>query len=323
MNIVCRFSGIVLIITMLLIGTSTYPWGFYGHKMITRNAIYILPQDILAFYKTNITDIVEASIQPDIRRYVYEDEAPRHYIDLELFGSYEDSILYINWNQAVEIFSEDSLNAKGILPWAIILTYFDLVDAFKNKDPQKIVSYSADLSHYISDAHVPLHTTYNYNGQFTGQVGIHRLWESLIPERHAEKYTFWVGRAEYLENVYSEVRRMIMESHQNVNSVLELESTLTKAMDPDKKYSFQRRGNQEVRLYSQEFVDHYNRLLDRMVEKRMQDAVKMTASFWYTSWVEAGQPDLSGLELFDIKPTKRISGQSDSTTIRDRSDLHH
>jgi hypothetical protein len=47
------------------------------------------------------------------------------------------------------------------------------------------------LGHYIGDAHVPLHTTSNYNGQKTNQHGIHGLWESRIPEQlFDERVTF-------------------------------------------------------------------------------------------------------------------------------------
>ena len=34
---------------------------------------------------------------------------------------------------------------------------------------EKILKYSAELGHYIGDAHVPLHTTENYNGQLTNR----------------------------------------------------------------------------------------------------------------------------------------------------------
>ena len=32
-----------------------------------------------------------------------------------------------------------------------------------------------------------------------------------------------------------------------------------------------------------------------MVERRMRDAVFAVGSFWYTAWVNAGQPDLNHL----------------------------
>jgi hypothetical protein len=53
-----------------------------------------------------------------------------------------------------------------------------LTRAFKEHDRERILRYSADLGHYIGDAHVPLHCTRNYNGQLSGQHGIHGFWES-------------------------------------------------------------------------------------------------------------------------------------------------
>jgi hypothetical protein len=39
----------------------------------------------------------------------------------------------------------------------------------------------------------------------------------------------------------------------------------------------------------------YNKKLQGMVERRMRASVYATASFWYTAWVNAGQPDLKQL----------------------------
>ena len=36
-------------------------------------------------------------------------------------------------------------------------------------------------------------------------------------------------------------------------------------------------------------------MLDGMIERRMRQAVFAVASFWFTAWVNAGQPDLKNL----------------------------
>jgi hypothetical protein len=36
-------------------------------------------------------------------------------------------------------------------------------------------------------------------------------------------------------------------------------------------------------------------MLQGMVERRMQQSIYAVASFWYTAWVNAGQPDLKTL----------------------------
>src|SRR5690242_16771149 len=137
---------------------------------------------MVPFYKKNIRYIEESAVNPDRRRYIAPDEAPRHFIDLDNYGDSAIFKLPRYWNQAVEKFGEDSLNAHGILPWNIQRVYLQLKDAFFIRNPDRILKLSADLGHYIADAHVPLHTTRNYNGQLTNQIGIHAFWESRLPE---------------------------------------------------------------------------------------------------------------------------------------------
>ncbi|MEJ7674588.1 MAG: hypothetical protein WKF59_18295 [Chitinophagaceae bacterium] len=50
-----------------------------------------------------------------------------------------------------------------------------------------------------------------------------------------------------------------------------------------------------IRQYSSAFTIAYNKKLDGMVERRMRLAIYSIASFWYTAWVNAGQPDLTDL----------------------------
>ena len=54
---------------------------------------------------------------------------------------------------------------------------------------------------------MPLHTTENYNGQMTGQRGIHGFWESRLPELKSKDYDYFVGRAEYVENILDDMSK--------------------------------------------------------------------------------------------------------------------
>ena len=128
---------------------------------------------MIGFYKKNIQYLEEASVNPDRRRYAVEDEAAKHYIDLDDYGDSAAFKLPRYWNDAIKKYSEDSLQARGIVPWHINRMYYQLKDAFLLKDPQRILRVSAELGHYVADANVPLHTTRNYDGQLTGQNGIH------------------------------------------------------------------------------------------------------------------------------------------------------
>lgn len=269
-------------------------WGFYAHRQVNRLAVFILPPGMIGFYKANIEYLTDAAVNPDRRRFSVVDEAPRHYIDIDHYGDSALQKMPRFWKEAVEKYSEDTLKAYGIVPWHVNTMYYRLRDAFMLGDPARILSVSADLGHYIGDAHVPLHTTENYNGQLTGQHGIHALWESRLPELFSGQYDFFVGKAEYLKNPQLAIWKAVEGSSAHLDSVLSLEKKLTVKFG-EKKYSFETKGRQTVKVYSVEFSTAYHNALSGMVEQRMRAAIKMVGDFWYTAWVDAGQPDLNAL----------------------------
>ena len=200
------------------------------------------------------------------------------------------------WNDAVEKFTEDTLQAYGIVPWHIKVMKYKLQRAFEQKNVDLILKYSSDIGHYIGDAHVPLHTTENYNGQLTNQKGIHGLWESRLVEINSENYNYFIGKASYIENIDKFIWNAVKGSHYAVDSVFKIELQVTADLPTDLKYSFEKRGNSTVSVYSYEFSQEYHRRMNGMVERRLRAAIGAVGSIWYTAWVDAGQPDLSELQ---------------------------
>jgi hypothetical protein len=291
----------IFYLTGALLVSTGFIWGFFAHQRVNKLAVFTLPPEMIGFYKKNIAYITEAAVNPDRRRFAVADEAPRHYLDLDHYG---DSALYKMprfWNDAVQRYGEDTLKAYGILPWHIYRMYFQLKDAFLVKDPKEILRLSAELGHYLADAHVPLHTTENYNGQLTDQYGIHAFWESRLPELFSDQYDFFVGKAHYLSNVQLEAWKVIESSHLAVDSVLLFEKQLALKFG-DKKYSFETKGKQTQKVYSREYSKAYHEMLSGMVEKQMRACIVSIGSLWYTAWVDAGQPDLK--KLINYRPSE-------------------
>ncbi|MES2730809.1 MAG: zinc dependent phospholipase C family protein [Bacteroidota bacterium] len=275
-------------------------WGFFAHKRINRLAVFTLPAEMLPFYKYHIAYLTENAVNPDRRRYAVEGEAPRHYIDADMYG---DSALYKlprYWKDAVAKYTEDTLMAYGIVPWHIQLMKFELTEAFRQMDAGRILRLSADLGHYIGDANVPLHTTSNYNGQFTGQQGIHGFWESRLPELFSNDYDFFVGQASYLDSPQRIAWQAVINANAALDSVLRFDRELTEQFSEDKKYGFEERNGLTVRVYSREFSQAYSQMLSGQVERQMRASIQMVGNFWYTCWVDAGQPDLSRLIAFQF-----------------------
>lgn len=294
------------LILLLLLPLQSYAWGFFAHQRINRLAVFALPPEMVGFYKKHIRYVTENAINPDRRRYAVEGEAARHYIDLDVYG---DSALYKLprfWQQAVEQYSEDTLQAYGIVPWHISLMKYQLTQAFKERDLDRILRLSTELGHYVADACVPLHTTENYNGQLTGQRGIHAFWETRLPELFSANYDFFVGQAVYIEQPQYKAWDLVIRAHTALDSVLLFEKQLTQEFNEEKKYSFEVRNNLTTRVYSRAFSEAYHRRLSGQVERQMRLAVHSIASFWYTAWVDAGQPDLRTLGMLSPAEEQRL-----------------
>jgi hypothetical protein len=293
-------SALVLLLPVNVVEPAD-AWGFYGHKRINRLACFTLPPDMFPFFKRHIDFISDESVGPDRRRYAVTGEAPRHYIDIDHYskgGGDPFEIMPRKWNDAVAKFSEDTLQAYGIVPWHIEVMFKRLVNAMQRGNVDLILKNATDLGHYVGDAHVPLHTTENYNGQLTNQHGIHAFWESRIPEISAENYDHLVGRALYIDSPLDAAWEAVYDSHMLLDSVFGIERRLSIQFPEDRKYAYEQRGNSRTltRSYSREFTLAYEEAMKGMVERRMNASILSLGNIWYSAWVVAGQPDLERFE---------------------------
>ncbi len=274
-------------------------WGFFGHRLLNRLAVYTLPPEMLPFFKANIDYLTNNATRPDSRRTVVPTEAPRHFLDVDAYGdsaltrhglprAYADAVALVG--------GEDSLLRHGIVPWQVATMKKQLTAAFQAGDTDRILYLAADLGHYVADACVPLHTTRNYNGQLTGQRGIHALWESRLPELQAADYDLLTGSAPYLEQPVEAAWAAVARAHAAVDSVFRMEKAVSAELSEDRKYSYEQRGNLTIRVYSREFSQAYHRRLNGQVERQLRYAARLIGAFWYTAWVDAGQPDLTGID---------------------------
>ena len=293
-NILNKKSYQILIILIVTLHTRGYsselikPWGFFAHKKINSMAIFTLPIEMIPFYKRHQKEIEDLSVLPDQRRYIMDNEASRHYIDLDRYKI--DDIRYTSWDVISKNMLQDSLVKHGIVPWHIPILYQQLKYAFARRDTIKIIKLSAEMGHYIGDLHVPLHTTSNYDGQKTGQTGLHAFWESRIPELLNEALEEWVGPATFVSNVTKSAWDWVMESHTQVKILIDKEAKLNATFKQSKKYTFEKKGNVLQKNYSVEYSRKYHQVLDHQIEDRFQSAYKHVGDIWYSAWIEAGQP---------------------------------
>lgn len=349
---------VLIAVTLVSMSLAIGPdWGFYGHRLINRIAVYSLPTEIFGFYKSNQKFLIKHSVDPDMRRYSSPIEDVRHYIDLDHWIAYDSDLLrqplpdviltfsvielidaegqsiwsynglttpqsYNNWlidnyqiirdsvgrhiNNIIEdpslvlhindhqLIIKDQFTDSGIVPYHLQYYQKLLTDAFRNEDVERILRLSAEIGHYISDAHVPLHVNSNYNGQKTGQKGIHAFWETRIPELFAEEYfDLFTNPAVYIDDKETYFWNIVLDSYELSDKVLDIEKELQSTFPKDQQFCFEQRGTQTIKTQCPEYAEHFDRQMNGMVERRMRSAISAISSSWYTAWKDAGMPKMT------------------------------
>ncbi len=357
-------SGLVLCTALSAneISNSDEPyWGFYGHRLINRLAVFTLPPPLNKLFKANVNYIEQQSVAPDKRRYASPIEGIRHYMDMDKYPDLLESEGFPNqidlilrhssitaFNEAgdsirtflpeeIDSFYQKASNAlrfdiakhlyklyeyghfrllpeymdlhswprgtvglqfndlfseHGILPYHLVDYQRRLTKGMRDGDWMYVLRLAAEIGHYISDAHVPLHTTSNYNGQMTNQLGIHAFWESRVPELFAvREFDLWVGSSQYIDDMEKFFWDILLESNSLVVKVLEEDAKL-RADKSVTSFCYEERNGIVVRLECEDYTRLYAERLDGMVERQMRKAILAVSSCWLTAWIDAGSPEI-------------------------------
>lgn len=268
-------------------------WGFQAHKTISGTACEIVPVEIRPFFQANKEWIIAHSGDPDLRaqkrlpdgQRVYPEEPWRHFIDLdELDDPPFQNIPYTS-DEAVRRFGRTRLDKAGTVPYVIQDLERRLEESFKHKDWPRAVRLAAWLAHYVADAHMPLHTTKNHDGQETGNDGIHKRFELEMVDRFPEFGRLTASPAfgvRYVRDIPAFVFSFTLSSYRYISKLLKADN-VARQTDPS---------------YGERY---YSALRDasagHIAQQRMTDAAHAIASLWYTAWVDAGSPKLPDIAV--------------------------
>lgn len=296
-----KLSRLLIVVILLLFIPFFSSWGTFGHEHINRAAVLALPDSMRSFFFNHIDYMTQESTVPDLRKYTMLDktETPKHFIDLEKFGPI-DSIPG-NYAEAMLKYKPEFLNEYGIVPWYIQEMMDKLTKAFKGRRKTEILFLAADLAHYIGDAHMPLHTTINHDGQLTDQRGIHALWESRLPEMFGTNYDYHVTGATYIKDIQKTTWDLVLHSFKLADTVLLTDKNLRAKFKKEQIFKLDEKGNIKKNKFNQniftdDYSEQYHEALNGMVEKQKRAAIVCVRDYWYTAWVNAGKPDLSDLD---------------------------
>ena len=260
-------------------------WGFNGHKFITDRAIDLLPPELRPFFQKFRTSVIDHSIDPDTYRTMgFAEESPRHFLDMDAYGPFPFKDLPRGYKEAVTKRGVDFVLKNGTVPWRAEEIYNRLRDAFKQlslPDPQPwarddIKLFSAVLSHYVGDSHQPFHAALNYDGQLTGQHGIHARFETELFDRYQDKLKIAPPPLAPIANAREFMFSTLTDSFTHVDAIL--------AADRD--------AVQGRTLYDEGYFAKLFEKTGPIMEKRISAAMTGVASMITQAWTDAGKPAL-------------------------------
>ncbi len=261
------------LLLLLLGGAPLGAWGSKGHRVAAGLALRSLPPELRAWFQGQEEAFRDMAVEPDRWKTADRKEGPRHFLDTEAYGGPE-GVPY-EASEALRKVGSATFEKRGQLPWVIQDRYRALVEAFRGGDRDRVAAAAAYLSHYVGDAQVPLHTTENHDGQFTGQRGIHARWESGLVERYVEEARLEVAPARVEADLLRAPWAWIRASHALVPDLLAQE----KAVDPP---------GVKVRppAYWTAFWEAQGPVVLGQLRKSGQEIGNMIL----TAWTEAGRP---------------------------------
>lgn len=280
-----RFLGRVVgsvLVAFVLMGDPAivFGWGDRAHRMINEEAITTLPESLRSFFAAHRRELSDCAVEPDsvFRARYGRKEAVRHFIDLDLYGSPPFSELPRSYRAAVERFGRDTVVERGALPWTLLRMHSRLVREIRGGDWVRAIRTAGLAGHYVADAFMPLHTTANYDGQETGQRGVHHAIEDQLVDARIETFHDRMrGRirpASADPFTPERVFAFLLESYADAPVVL--------------------RADQEARKLGRIGSSRYLNALDERtgnaLTARLASGVSTLGSFWLSAWTEAGHP---------------------------------
>jgi len=270
---------IKLFVILFLTTGLSFPWGDKGHKLIANKAVELLKEKIknIEQYQDYIT---EHSVDPDTRKSQDKTEGPKHYIDIDFYKEFLEGRMIQDKDQLISLYGDSVVTKMGLLPWATLETLKNLTKAFKEKNRDKVLIYTSDMAHYVGDAHQPMHTILNYDGQFTNQKGVHARYEIYMVNKYIDELSDGIKGLEvaYVKEPLDYIFNYISDSN-----------SLSEVLFAADKFAASKAGSMES--------DEYLRLLwfktKYITGIQFEEAYNSLASLIYTAWVDAGEPSFS------------------------------
>lgn len=275
-----RPAAALIALFLVAVPVRMHAWGFTAHKLIMDRAIALLPPDLKPFYEKYRVTIVEHAVDPDTYRSVgFTEEEPRHFLDMDSYGAFPFPDLPHDYNEAIAKRGLEFVTKNGTLPWRVEEMDKRLVDSFKQVPTApygraNVQLFSSVLAHYISDASQPFHATANYDGQLTGQRGIHSRFETELVERYQGRLALTPKPVTTVTNARDFAFATLTDSFKDVGPILEADKAAAAGRD----------------AYDDAYFEAFFDRTRPMLQERLSNAVSAVASLITSAWIDAGRP---------------------------------
>jgi len=270
-------KNIVLVFGFFVFGILFSSWGYRGHEKIAEKSVGFFTVQMEQFVGW-IPYIVDHSPDPDSRKSSDSSEGSKHYIDIDSYPEYIKYGAIPNEIDSLIIkYGRSFVYDQGILPWATFATYDSMVSCFSRRDFEKAKYFAADLSHYVADGHMPLHITSNYNGQYTGNTGIHSRYESDMVNRFLSKINYEGSELKKIENMNDYVFNYLYQSYPYIDSIIAADN-YAKTVDQNTS--------------SSAYTDAIWKKTETFTNELFRRASYAYSEIFYNAWMEAGSPNI-------------------------------
>ena len=283
-----RANSIWLLIITLAPISFIGAWGYDGHRRINYIASKQINGPFGQFLKQNSEPLKWYAVTPDYNKKIDKEEFHKHFIDSDFYDDYPFDNIPKNYSTLVSKYGEDNIKKYGIAPWTIKETSDRIIDLLKRNQFEEAVYNMGVLGHYISDLHMPLHTVINYDGQFSGNEGIHKRWELHLVNKYIKNIKP-VGEIETVEDPWTFSMKIVKESFKAHHLILEADTKARKLLT---KEQAEKLKSYETLSFEKPYLDVLFAETGDLLRDRLGRSVIRLASIWKYCWEEAGKPEL-------------------------------
>lgn len=259
-----------------LAGRTASAWGPTAHRLANQWALETLPPDLRGFFEANRQFLIDHASDPDEAMKKDRYERARHYIYLDKYGFFPYRNLPHNYQNAVERYGSSRIGRDGLLSWNIGEYSLRLTNAFRAHNWEDVKELAEALGHYVADAHDPLHTTQNYDGQLTEEKGLADRFEIRMVDRYCNFFMFTPEDAAKIDDPTEYAFQMALEANTWVERVIFAD----------------RRARQGPAGYNEDYFDRFYSQAGSIAMREINGAARDIGSYWYTAWLNAGAPSL-------------------------------